>query len=66
MLHCAPIDKQSPRVLDAGCGTGIWSIELGISPAGPLGIEEGMDANGLAADERPDAQVRLYSSPPLM
>ena len=27
-LHCAPLDKQAPRVLDAGCGTGIWSVEF--------------------------------------
>lgn len=31
-LHCAPLDKQAPQVLDAGCGTGVWSIELGIPP----------------------------------
>jgi SAM-dependent methyltransferase len=27
-LHCAPLDKTPQRVLDAGCGTGIWSIEF--------------------------------------
>lgn len=27
-LHCAPLKKRAPRVLDAGCGTGIWSIEF--------------------------------------
>ncbi|KAF7555980.1 hypothetical protein G7Z17_g1687 [Cylindrodendrum hubeiense] len=27
-LHCAPLDKPVHRVLDAGCGTGIWSIEF--------------------------------------
>ncbi|RSL94409.1 hypothetical protein CDV31_014323 [Fusarium ambrosium] len=26
-LHCAPADKPFHRVLDAGCGTGIWSID---------------------------------------
>lgn len=31
-LHLAPINKESPRVLDVGCGTGIWSIEFGIVP----------------------------------
>lgn len=30
-LHLAPI-KESPRVLDVGCGTGIWSIEYGNAP----------------------------------
>lgn len=28
-LHCAPLDKSVHRVLDAGCGTGIWSIDFG-------------------------------------
>ncbi|KAL2108131.1 hypothetical protein VUR80DRAFT_4249 [Thermomyces stellatus] len=27
-LHCAPLTKEAPRVLDAGCGTGVWSIEF--------------------------------------
>jgi SAM-dependent methyltransferase len=27
-LHCAPLTKSSARVLDAGCGTGIWSIDF--------------------------------------
>lgn len=30
-LRCAPLTKESPRVLDAGCGTGVWSIDFGIS-----------------------------------
>ena len=29
-LHCVPLEKSPHRVLDAGCGTGIWSIEFGI------------------------------------
>lgn len=28
-LNVAPIEKQPHRVLDAGCGTGIWAIEYG-------------------------------------
>ncbi|KAI5455626.1 S-adenosyl-L-methionine-dependent methyltransferase [Mariannaea sp. PMI_226] len=27
-LHCAPLDETFHRVLDAGCGTGIWSIDF--------------------------------------
>ncbi|KAH7141616.1 S-adenosyl-L-methionine-dependent methyltransferase [Dactylonectria macrodidyma] len=27
-LHCAPLEKSPRRVLDAGCGTGIWSIDF--------------------------------------
>jgi predicted RNA methylase len=28
-LHCAPLKDSCKRVLDAGCGTGIWSIDFG-------------------------------------
>ncbi|PKS05132.1 hypothetical protein jhhlp_008499 [Lomentospora prolificans] len=28
-LHVAKLDKEPQRVLDAGCGTGIWSVEFG-------------------------------------
>ncbi|KAM0494935.1 hypothetical protein ACHAP8_008313 [Fusarium lateritium] len=28
-LHTAPLPKNFKRALDAGCGTGIWAIELG-------------------------------------
>jgi ribosomal protein L11 methylase PrmA len=31
-LHVAPINKNPQRILDVGCGTGIWSIEMGMSP----------------------------------
>ncbi|SPO06248.1 related to methyltransferase [Cephalotrichum gorgonifer] len=27
-LHVAPLQKEVHRVLDAGCGTGIWSVEF--------------------------------------
>jgi len=28
-LHVAPIGNNPQRILDAGCGTGIWSIDIG-------------------------------------
>ena len=28
-LHVAPIDSKPQRILDVGCGTGIWSIDMG-------------------------------------
>lgn len=28
-LHAAPIlEKNQPRILDVGCGTGIWAIDM--------------------------------------
>lgn len=32
-LYAAPVEKQPSRVLDAGCGTGVWSIEYGAFPS---------------------------------
>lgn len=37
-LYAAPIETQPYRVLDAGCGTGIWGIEYGATRH--LGIQE--------------------------
>lgn len=31
-LHVSQLEKQPHRVLDAGCGTGIWAIEFGANP----------------------------------
>lgn len=28
VLHNAPLHNQEPRILDLGCGTGIWGIEM--------------------------------------
>lgn len=30
-LHVAPIGKNPQRILDLGCGTGIWAINMGIN-----------------------------------
>ena len=30
-LHLAPIGPSPQRVLDIGCGSGIWAIEMGAS-----------------------------------
>lgn len=61
-LHLAPINKTSPRVLDAGCGTGIWSIEFGIFPT--ISLLSGFMLMSPTADENPEAQVRLMPSSP--
>lgn len=58
-LHLAPINKTSPRVLDAGCGTGIWSIEFGIFTVSHI---SGFMLMSMTADENPEAQVRLVPS----
>ncbi|CAM5999724.1 unnamed protein product [Sphagnum balticum] len=29
-LHTAPIGDNPQRILDVGCGTGIWAIDIGI------------------------------------
>lgn len=28
-LFLAPIDEHPQRILDLGCGTGLWAIEMG-------------------------------------
>lgn len=30
-LHLAPIGSSPQRILDVGCGTGIWAIDAGLS-----------------------------------
>lgn len=32
-LHAAPLDQPLRRVLDAGCGTGLWAIDFGTLPS---------------------------------
>jgi ubiquinone/menaquinone biosynthesis C-methylase UbiE len=29
-LHTAPIGDNPQRILDVGCGTGIWTIDIGM------------------------------------
>ncbi|KAK4149118.1 S-adenosyl-L-methionine-dependent methyltransferase [Chaetomidium leptoderma] len=44
VLHSAPLHNQeSPRVLDLGCGTGIWGIDM--ADKYPGGIHVGIDLN---------------------
>ena len=31
-LYVSPMDKQPHRVLDVGCGTGLWAVEFGALP----------------------------------
>ena len=61
-LHLAPIKKDSPRVLDVGCGTGIWSIEFGMVPTISLLSSVKTWLIFPIADENPDAQVQLELS----
>ncbi|KAK4202515.1 S-adenosyl-L-methionine-dependent methyltransferase [Triangularia verruculosa] len=42
-LHIAPIVSDEPWVLDLGCGTGIWTIEM--ADKYPRGKHVGMDLN---------------------
>ncbi|KAK4153168.1 Trans-aconitate 2-methyltransferase [Chaetomidium leptoderma] len=44
VLHSAPIcNQKSPRILDLGCGTGIWGIDM--ADKYPDGIHIGLDLN---------------------
>lgn len=33
-LNLAPIPKNPQRILDIGTGTGLWAVEIGMSPYG--------------------------------
>ena len=53
-LHTAPIGDNPQRILDVGCGTGIWTIDIGML----LNRTRGDFANGqLLGDEYPSAEV---------
>ncbi|KXX80446.1 Trans-aconitate 2-methyltransferase [Madurella mycetomatis] len=43
VLHNAPLHNQEPRILDLGCGTGIWGIEM--ADKYPRGTHVGVDLN---------------------
>lgn len=43
LLHKAPVAVEEPSILDLGCGTGIWTIEM--ADKYPRGRHVGMDLN---------------------
>jgi hypothetical protein len=53
-LHTAPIRDNPQRILDLGCGTGVWTIDIGI-----LSSRKGRDfANGqFLGEEYSSAEV---------
>src|SRR5882762_8412650 len=56
-LTTAPIGKNPQRILDVGCGTGIWSIEAGKIIPFKISCEESVPLTILPGDEFPSAQV---------
>lgn len=56
-LITAPIGKYPQRVLDVGCGTGIWSIDMGKLLISELFCEEIMLLTKILGDEYPSAQI---------
>lgn len=59
-LHVAPLTAQTHRVLDAGCGTGVWSIEYGTWTLDPRLLESRQrraGADDSLADEHPESHV---------
>jgi SAM-dependent methyltransferase len=56
-LITAPIGKYPQRILDVGCGTGIWSIDMGKLIHFELLCEEIVPLTKISGDEYPSAQV---------
>jgi SAM-dependent methyltransferase len=56
-LTTAPIGTNPQRILDVGCGTGIWSIEAGTIIPFKMSREESAPLTFLPGDEFPSAQV---------
>ena len=51
-------EKPLRRVLDAGCGTGVWSVDMGM-PDGRIKVDSGCWLTvSCAGDEHPEASVR--------
>ncbi|KAK3896887.1 S-adenosyl-L-methionine-dependent methyltransferase [Staphylotrichum tortipilum] len=50
-LHSSPLPNDHPRVLDLGCGTGIWGIE--VADKYPLGVHMGVDLTSVQPEYIP-------------
>lgn len=63
-LFTCPHVEEGPlkRVLDAGCGTGIWSIDFG-RPRNPIAEDDLLII--FSADDHPDTQVCSTHCPSL-
>jgi hypothetical protein len=56
-LTTAPIGQNPQRILDVGCGTGIWSMDAGKIIPFKMSYEESLALTNFTGDEFPSAQV---------